>query len=533
MAFASLFVPLFPVQAVVRTEPPLRAQPVALIDGRPPLCKVVAVNELAGQAGVECGMTKASAAQFAGVVLRQRSPALESSAHAALLDICWSVSPRIEDTAEDTVILDLQGLGHLFPSEAAIGERLLQSAANCGLFPNVAIASNIETAILVSRGFAGLTVIASGEEAQRLSGLPVDVLRPSPEVAETLGRWGVHTCGGLGALPVLQLSERLGQAGVHLHEQARGAGTRSLVVAVEEGDFREEMELDDAVEDLDSISFLLGRMLDDLCARLMARALSMTALSVQFELQPSFETALDARKEIVRSKPRPANFETLLDLPLPMRDSRLLLKLLRLRLQSNSPGAPVQKIVLLAKPARSRNVQAGLFVPRFPEPEKLELTIARLANIVGAENVGSPVLTNTHHPESFQMRRTLTPPSAKELQQTPLPSPELPSAIPFGFRVFRPPIPARVELHAGRPVRAFFQNMQAQVLAASGPWPTSGNWWREDPWNQEEWDMEMDVRPFSKNYEPTGSSAFPPHRGLYRLYYDALQQNWFLRGSYD
>ena len=62
------------------------------------------------------------------------------------------------------------------------------------------------------------------------------------------------------------------------------------------------MELDDAVEDLDPLSFLLGRLLDQLCARLSTRSLAAASIRVRFELQPAFENALDSRKELGSSK---------------------------------------------------------------------------------------------------------------------------------------------------------------------------------------------------------------------------------------
>ena len=74
--------------------------------------------------------------------------------------------------------------------------------------------------------------------------------------------WGVRTCEELAALPVLQLSERLGQEGVRLHELARGARVRSLVLAEPGICFEEEIELEEAVEELEPLSFLLGRLLD-------------------------------------------------------------------------------------------------------------------------------------------------------------------------------------------------------------------------------------------------------------------------------
>lgn len=589
MAFASIFVPHFRVQAVVRAEPELRERALALVEGAPPLCHVVAVNEGAARMGVETGMTKANAEQFAGLEIRARSEAFEKSAHAALLDAGWSVSLRIEDAGEDEIVVDVAGLGSLFGGEAEIGAELARRTIECGLQANVAMAGNIDSASIAARGCGGVTVIARGEEAARLRDLPVGVLRPAEETAEMLGRWGVRTCGALAALPVEQLSERLGQEGVRLHELARGASVRSIHVAAAADFFEEEMELDDAVEELDPLSFLLGRLLDQLCARLAARALGAASIRVRFELQPSFEDACDRRKEVVREKNPPGEYEAELRLPVAARDAKMLLKLLRLRLQAHPPGAPIQKIALTAEAARPRATQGGLFLPSFPDAEKLELTIARIANVVGEGNVGSPEIVDTHRPGAFRMRRfeamqmettesrpeisaaRTTPTRKSGASGTPVSTPSRETralgtpvcgaeilrphkdarfprgqrarrgnravrpqndnlegieATKVGFRVFRPEIPAKVELHDGRPAAVIFQGARGEVRAAAGPWRTSGDWWREDEWEQEEWDLEVQFRSAS-------AENARGERGVYRVYYDARREGWFVRGIYD
>ncbi|MGA2510749.1 MAG: hypothetical protein ABSG27_10985 [Candidatus Acidiferrales bacterium] len=536
MAFASIFVPNFMAQAVVRAEPALRKCALALIEGTLPLCSVVAINAKAARMGIECGMTKTNAAQFAGLEIRSRSPSQETIAHAALLDIGWSVSPRIEDTAQDAIVLDLSGLASLFGSEKDIGAHLAGRSSECGLHSNIAIASNVDTALIAARGFPGITVIPSGEESKHLGDLPVSVLSSSVETAETLCRWGVHTCAAFADLPILQLSERLGQEGVRLHALARGANSRSLIIAEPGHSFEEEMELDDAVEELDPLSFLLGRLLDQLCARLAARSLAAAAIRVRFELQPSFEAALDTRQETIRRKNPPGVYERDIQLPIPARDSKMLLKLLRLRLQANPPAAPIHKITLAADSARPRATQGGLFLPSFPDPEKLELTIARIAHVVGEANVGSPSLVDTHRPGEFQMRKFLTPLEIADTNRSrtnaPGPGKECKSSkTSASFRVFRPPVPARLELHAGRPTRVIFQGMSGEVFSASGPWRTSGDWWRGDPWQDDEWDLEIHFHPPSEHRD--ASAHFHPDCGLYRLYYDSLRAGWFVRGIYD
>src|SRR5207342_2899166 len=111
------------------------------------------------------------------------------------------------------------------------------------------------------------------------------------ELAEIFDRWGVATCKALASLPVLSLSECVGQEGVRLHAIASGKGMRPLLLAEPVQHFEEWLELDDAVDDLESLSFLLGRLLDQLSARLSARAVSIAAIHVHFELQPAFDHA--------------------------------------------------------------------------------------------------------------------------------------------------------------------------------------------------------------------------------------------------
>src|ERR1700691_4361835 len=199
MAFASIFVPEFIVQAVVRAEPGLREKAVAIVDATPPLCRVAAANEKAQRAGIECGMSKLNAGQFGGVELRTRSAAQEKSTHAALLDIGWSVSPRIEDSAPDAIVLDIAGLTFLFPSEEEIATRLVQLSHKCGWTAQVATAANVDTAWIAARGFRGITVIPAGKEAEILGRLPVGALALPLEISETLHRWGIHTCAALAA----------------------------------------------------------------------------------------------------------------------------------------------------------------------------------------------------------------------------------------------------------------------------------------------------------------------------------------------
>jgi protein ImuB len=537
MGFASIFVPNFMVQAVERREAALRDRALALIEGAAPLWSVVAANEAAAKAGIELGMMKSQVEQFCEIEIRHRSPAQEKAAHAALLDLGWSVSPRVEDAAPDTIVIDLAGLNSLFGTEENIARQVRERARGLGLVAHVAVAAKIDVAVLAARGFSGIAVIPTGEEATWLGRLPVGVLLPSREVLETLERWGIYTCAALAALPVLQFSERLGQDGVRLHELARGGSVRSIVLAEPEIHFEEEMELEDAVEELEPLSFLLGRLLDQLCARLVARSLAACAIRVRFDLDPGFD----------RQKSMPRIYERVLTLPVPMRDSKMLLNLLRLHLQSKPPSAPILKIVLAADAARPRVSQGELYLPSVPDPEKLELTVARLANLVGNSHIGSPELMDTHRPDEFRMRRFAAPGNAQKRDDKVVRSRvwAQDGDKATGLRLFRPALPASVELREGCPVRVGFRGMRGDVIAASGPWRSSGDWWREDAWQNDEWDLEIrfvpavearvDAAAELRQWEriPNASARRASQDGLYRIFYDSIRQGWFVRGMYD
>jgi protein ImuB len=545
MSFAAIHIPDFIVQAMVRGDGALRERAVAIVEGTPPLWSVVAANRRAVQVGIELGMAKSQAAQFTGVEIRHRSPAQEKTTHEALLDLGWSVSPRVEDTAPDTIVLDLAGLSSLFGTEEKIAQELAKCGSGLSLSARIAVAENIEVAILAARGMPGITLIPPGEEAKRLRALPVHTLLPAPEILETLTRWGVETCGRLAALPVIQLSERLGQEGVRLHTLARGALVRSLVLAKPSDNFQEEMELDDSVEELESLSFVLGRLLDQLCERLAARSLSARSIRMEFDLERSFEKGLQLSAHADQHKMLPHKFEKILALPVPMRDSKLLLKLARLRLQSDPPPAAVLKIMICAEADWVRTTQRGLFLPASPEPEKLELTMARLANLVGDANVGSPQLMDTYRPDAIRMERfKLAQEAASGRRKKPIATADKSveknsSASRMtkpanGFRLLRPSVPARVELREGLPARVFFYGVHGEIVTASGPWRTSGEWW-QDPWDQAEWDVEVRFSSNAQKNKRSSNALSNPagERGLYLIYYDLRQQGWFLRGMYD
>ncbi len=530
MLFACIHVPDFPVQAFVRGAPELRDQAVAVLEGTPPLLTVIAANARAREAGIDLGMTKLQAEACSGVLLRRRSIAQEDAAHAALLDCAHGFSPRVEDSRDaaccasavnskkpvrfaDTVVLDVSGLDRLFGPPVKITRALASRAAELGLVVNVAIAGNPDAAMHAARGFAGISIIPHGSEARHLGALPVALLEASPEILETLERWGIRDFQALAALPEVALSQRLGQAGLRLQQLAQGRSRRNLVPDEPAVQFEEAIELEDVVELLEPLAFVLNRLLEQLCARLKARALAVNELRLMMELSAHEEQSPEEQARNQRSHHRSLRF------PVPIEDSRNLLKLLQLDLAAHPPGAPVKKITITAEPAPPRFAQAGLFLPRGPEPERLELTLARIRSIAGETRVGSAELLDTHAPGAFRMV-SFTPHRSSWDSRARRSS----SGPRTAMRIFRPPLPARVQMKNGMPERVILRGVAHRVTAAAGPWRNSGGWWTEKAWTREEWDVET---------EPAAAGAGDFSSSLLRMYRDLSSAKWFAEGTFD
>ncbi len=543
--FACIYIPNFPAAATIRAELDLQARAVAIFEGKPPLEKIIAVNEKAVALGIAPGMSKAQGELCSELALRQRSSLQESSMHAALNDCAQSFSPCVEDSACDTVLLDLAGMESLLGSVPEIVRAIFQRALTLGFRPNVAAASTPDAALLAARGFSGITVIPAGKEAEQLGPLPVSVLfaeqldtdqkEEADNLLLTLERWGIRNLHALAALPEVALSERLGQRGLHLQQLARGGALRTLVPVEAPLIFEEAVELEHPVVLLEPLAFLLNRLLEQVCARLGSRALSTQELCLTLELSnltgidDDFENigipsesdgavATQNATQIICK--RQTKFVRKLSLPLPMLDAKVFLKLLQLDLNAHPPGAPIMKIHLSAEPARPRSAQGGLFLPPAPEPEKLELTLARIAGIVGEDRVGALELLDTHHPEGFRMRRFVAEVARKSPQKQTPDSSEAQAAI-TALRRFRPALRVNVLQDNGQPVRLNCtkkKEVQGEVLWKAGPWRSSGDWWERDAWLRDEWDIAV------RNGDAVS---------FYRLVHDLLGGGWFVEGTYD
>ncbi|PYS62015.1 MAG: hypothetical protein DMF74_14545, partial [Acidobacteria bacterium] len=399
----------------------------------------------------------------------------------------------------------------------SLGDEIARRAAESSLKVSVSVAANPDVAIHAARAFKGVTIVSPGAELSQLGNLSIKLLdyslagideKKAEEIGETLALWGIRTFIDFAELPLAGVAQRLGQEGVRLQKLAQGKSERQLILVQPPVGFEQSLELEHPIAELEPLSFILSRLLNQLCANLNAQALATNELRLRLRLKDKTEQ------------------ERTITLPAPMRNPKTFLRLLLFDIEALPPQAAITSVTIAAEPVKPRILQTGLFIPLAPEPEKLEVTLARLAKLVGANNVGSPELLDTHRPDAFRMKRfnlTVTHKKGTSNPQFAIPNPQ----CLMGFRMFRPPWRAEVQTLHGEPVRIAARSMDAssamrgKIVCASGPWRSSGDWWRADVWARDEWDVAI--------ADSNGGQSDV----LCRIYRELASEEWFVEGIYD
>ena len=364
------------------------------------------------------------------------------------------------------------------------------------------------------------------------------------QALDVLRRWGIRTLGQYADLPAAELSARLGPLGPRWQHAALGHDLTPLVPLVDDEPFEASLALEWPVEGLEPLSFVLARVLEPLSARLERADRGAAVLHTELHLT--------SRERHVRT----------LQLPAPMREAKTLRTLILLDLESHPPSAAIDRVMVRVEPTPGRIVQWSLLERAQPSPEQVSTLLARLGALMGESHVGSPQLVDSWRPGAFAMRPFQAGPGARgsglgdgvsadradllfsgssskptEVDATsvdtasPVPGPRSPSPCSVAFRRYRLPVPARVTLQDGRPVRLMPDRRGVSggaVVECAGPWRTSGHWWDEPAtetsaapsrsataWDRDEWDVVL----------ADGVSC--------RVFLERDVGQWFVEGTFD
>src|SRR4030095_9708737 len=144
-----------------------------------------------------------------------------------------------------------------------------------------------------------------------------------------------------------------------------------LVPLIPEDVFEARLDLEWPIEGLEPLSFVLGRLLEPVCAHLERRGRAAAVLTTTLRLV--------SRDTHVRS----------LQLPAAMRHPRVLRTLALPDLQSPPARAGIDAVAVRVEPTPGRVLQFSLLERALPAPEQLSTLLARLSAVMGQGRCGS------------------------------------------------------------------------------------------------------------------------------------------------
>ena len=513
---ACLLVPDLPVAAVCRADPELAGRPLVLIEGSGPHTRVIAASRTARARGVQAGRHTVAQARVlaADLAVHARDTAAERSAAHALAEVAASLASRIETAADGAVFLDATGVMHLVASEAALAMALVTRAARVGLEARVGVGSGMTVARLAAEHGDGTEVVPAGVEQGFLAPLPLACLAPTPDIATTLQRWGIHRLGELARLPVAEIATRLGPAGTALVRAARGEDERPLAPVPLPAAVEEAVALEYALDNLEPLLFVLRGLVERAVTRLGLAGIGCARVELAL--------GLDDRGRDARALPLAA----------PTRDVKAILGCLRTELEGHPPRASIVHLVLTAVPEAVRAMQLGLFVPPGPAPERLATTLARLSALCGPDRVGAPAVVDSHRPGTARTVPFTLPPA-----EGPGCSPA-DTVCRLVVRALRPPRRLEVFTERGEPVFVRGEGLGGRVVGAAGPWRVVAEWWGEDGVARDYYDLELTDGGVYRCYRELGGAAPPAERAAWsgsaeRAAWSGSLDRWYLDGVYD
>ena len=426
-----------------------------------------------------------------------------------LMRLSQDFTPRYEVEKGSLALLDLSGLSHLFANPHDLGASIKASALTYGIEePRIALATRLQAARRLALFRPGLSIaLDERTEAELLGALPLESLDLDDRTLARLRNWGLRNSSDLARLPASDLRERGGVALVRAHESSSGRDERLLVPVQEKPNDGLGLDPGFGVEDLTQLVFLMFRLLDPLCAKLKSGSRAATAFEATLALENGIT---DVR--LIRS-------------PSPSADNAAWRTLVRLNLEGRPPAAPVLSLSLRAESTSARAVQFSFTGAGRSSPEKVASALARLQRFFPEDRIGSPQLADTHTPDQFQLR-PFDPVSEswskKKAKDPAEPRPRPPASA---LRTIRPPAHANVRVDtAGAPVSLQvsdndrFLSIRGRVQSSAGPYLLSTQWWNEEAFAREEWDVEI---------ASEGTTA------AYLIFRDPRNDTWYLAAEVD
>ena len=169
--FATIYLPNFYLQAAIRHQPELRAQPVALLEEQEKKPVIIQLNEAAEEAGIRKGMSPSQAlARYLQVTIKTRAGTQEKSMQEMLLHYAFTLSPFVEATNSGICTIQFTDNRNLSGKVSHVIEQLTE----CEITAQAGIAFTPDTSLLIAH--LAHPVLEINDAKEFLAPLPIDTL---------------------------------------------------------------------------------------------------------------------------------------------------------------------------------------------------------------------------------------------------------------------------------------------------------------------------------------------------------------------
>ncbi|MEO0448452.1 MAG: hypothetical protein AAF191_20505, partial [Verrucomicrobiota bacterium] len=283
--YLALHLPELPLRAAVLDQSGLWDTPLALQEDtnlKARASSLTHLNPAARAFKLYPGITTARAlARCPHLQILSSHPDNETDLRSQLLNLAQTLSPDLEITAPDTLIVTR----HHPPAHARfqISNIPLQSA----------LAPTPDLAHLQSLAPSGFKDTPFPILLQTF-GHHFETVAQVRDLHDVLFSWGLKTIADFAVLPRADLYERLGPHAARLHDIINGQHHRLLQLHRPPKDYRPHLDLDFALETLASLLLLLRKLIHTLSARLQAhhRVPASLQLTLRFDNQTSHLSTL-------------------------------------------------------------------------------------------------------------------------------------------------------------------------------------------------------------------------------------------------
>jgi len=173
--FGALYLPDFELQAVLRHQPELQQQPVALLDNKEAKAKIMQLTPSAAAAGVRAGLTASQAlARCLSLIIKPRARVQEKIAAEILLHHAAMLAPEIEATAPGICIVHFTSLKNC----RANVERVVRQLAQLQLTAQAGLAATPDLSFLAA--CLARPVLQIDDPTKFLGPLPIETLSHLP-----------------------------------------------------------------------------------------------------------------------------------------------------------------------------------------------------------------------------------------------------------------------------------------------------------------------------------------------------------------